>query len=339
MPLNKEALLRYKIINRMLLNKRRPYPTMEDIQEEMEKRLGKPFAVSTIQKDIKAMKEDEQLGFFAPIGFSRSHQGYYYKDPEYSIDDLQIDDEELDALNAALSFMRSVGETALGKNYVKALEKIYKYIAIDKQAGPYAQAFILPETNAKPGNLHVFDKLVQAVEKKHPVEIIHFSYQRKTSSELVVHPYVLKEYKGSWYLVGYSEKHREIRTFGLDRILRLKALARHPFHTSGPFDPQEYFRHSIGITRSNQSKKERIHLRFRPDVEPYILSKPLHSSQQIISKRGPLEITLEVYVTVELESLLMSYGNQVTIVSPDWLAETIRQKHREAAAMVKVRSL
>jgi predicted DNA-binding transcriptional regulator YafY len=338
MPLNKEALLRYKIINRMLLNKRRPYPTMEDIRQEMEERLGHPFAISTIQKDIKAMKEDEELGFFAPIAFSRSYNGYYYKDPEYSIDHLLIADEELEALDAALTFMRSVRDTSLGKNYVKALEKIYKHLAIDKQAGPYAHSFIIPETNAPTNHLPIFDKLVQAIEKSHPVQILHFSYQRKTSSELIVHPYILKEYRGFWYLVGYSEKHREIRTFGLDRILRIKQLPRHPFHASVRFDPQEYFKHCIGITRSNQGKKERIHLRFAPDIEPYILSKALHHSQQVVSKRGPLEITLDVYVTVELESLLLSYGHLVTILSPEWLAESIRKKHQLASLPAKAKS-
>ncbi|MCX7743023.1 MAG: WYL domain-containing protein [Flavobacteriales bacterium] len=335
MPLNKDALLRYKIINRMLLNKRRPYPTMEDIRRTMEERIGKPFAISTIQKDIKAMKEDEELGFFAPIAFSRRYNGYYYKNPQYSIDHLLIDDEELEALDAALTFMRSLRSTTIGKNYVKALEKIYKYLAIDKQAGPYAHTFIMPETNENGNHLPVFDKLVKAIEKKHPVQILHFSYQRKTSSELIVHPYILKEYRGAWYLVGFSEKHHEIRTFGLDRILRLKQLARHPFHISGKFDPQEYFKHCIGITRSTQGKKERIHLRFTSDLEPYIVSKPLHPSQQVVSKRGPLEITLDVYVTVELESLLLSYGHQVTILSPNWLAESVRKKHLLASMPVK----
>jgi predicted DNA-binding transcriptional regulator YafY len=331
MPLNKESLLRYKIINRMLLNKRRPYPSMEDIQEEMKKRLGKSFAVSTIQKDIKAMKEDEQLGFFAPIGFSRKHNGYYYKDPKYSIDALPIDDDELEALNTALSFMRSIGETSLGKNYIKALEKIYKYVAFNKQIGPYAQPFIIPETNAKPENIVIFDRIIKAIKKKHPVSLLHFSYQHKASREHIVHPYLLKEYKGIWYLIGYSEKHREVRTFGLDRILRLRILSQRFFHQSKKFDPNEYFRHCVGITRNNNNQREKIHLRFQDDLEPYILSRPIHSSQQVVSHTHPLEIMLDVYVTVELESLLMSYGDQVSILSPGWLADRIRQKHLLAA--------
>ncbi len=339
MPLNKEALLRYKIINRLLLNKRKPYPTMQDIQKEMEKRLGKPFAVSTVQKDIKAMKEDEQLGFFAPISFSRKHQGYYYKDPEYSIDDLPIKDEELEALNTALSFMRSIGETSLGKNYIKALEKIYKYVTFNKKLGPYAQSFIIPETNAKPDNIEIFDRIIKAIQKKYPVALLHFSYQHKASSEHIVHPYLLKEYKGIWYLIGYSEKHREVRTFGLDRILRLKTLSQRYFHQSKKFDPGEYFRHCVGITRNKNNQREKIHLRFQAELEPYILSKPIHPSQQVVPNTHPLEIMLDVYITLELESLLMSFGDQVSILSPEWLADRIRQKHLLAAQNMMIENL
>ena len=61
MPVNKEAFLRYRILDRMLKNKAKPYPSMDDLIDELEEKLGKSFSVSTIQKDIKSMKEDELL--------------------------------------------------------------------------------------------------------------------------------------------------------------------------------------------------------------------------------------------------------------------------------------
>jgi len=44
----------------MLVFKHR-YPSMDDLIDTCERKLGKPFSVSTIQKDIKAMKEDEDF--------------------------------------------------------------------------------------------------------------------------------------------------------------------------------------------------------------------------------------------------------------------------------------
>ena len=58
MPVNKEAFLRYRIIDRMFHNKSIPYPTMNDIIDELENKLGKSFSISTVQKDIKAMNID-----------------------------------------------------------------------------------------------------------------------------------------------------------------------------------------------------------------------------------------------------------------------------------------
>ena len=63
MPINKEAYLRYRIIDRRLRKRGAPYPDMDDLLEACEQELGTTFAVSTIQKDIKAMKNGDELHF------------------------------------------------------------------------------------------------------------------------------------------------------------------------------------------------------------------------------------------------------------------------------------
>ena len=40
MPVNKEAFLRYRIIDRMLKNKARPYPSMDNLIDELEGKIG-----------------------------------------------------------------------------------------------------------------------------------------------------------------------------------------------------------------------------------------------------------------------------------------------------------
>ena len=92
MPFNKEAYLRYKIIDACISSNNNSYPTMDDIRQSCEDKLGKKFSVPTIQKDINAMKTDELLGFNAPVRFSRHHKGYYYADKNYSINSIPLND-------------------------------------------------------------------------------------------------------------------------------------------------------------------------------------------------------------------------------------------------------
>ena len=56
---------------------------MTELIEACEEKIGHTVTVSTIQKDIQAMKECEPMGFSAPIRFSKSKNGYYYEEPEF----------------------------------------------------------------------------------------------------------------------------------------------------------------------------------------------------------------------------------------------------------------
>lgn len=72
MSLNKEALCRYKVIDACISSKRKPFPSIYELISACEDTIGKSFTISTIQKDIKALKEDEILGYLAPIKYSKS---------------------------------------------------------------------------------------------------------------------------------------------------------------------------------------------------------------------------------------------------------------------------
>lgn len=330
MPVNKEAYLRYKIINRCLLNKKKPYPTMDDLRAELRKTLGSEFSISTVQKDIKAMKEDQVLGYDAPIGFHRSYLGYYYTEEGYSIDGLGIDDAELDAMSMAMNFMESLEGTTMGKNYKKALEKIYQKLAIDKKAGKFSHDFIISESKPDTKGLEVFDRLVTHILNKQVIEIVHYSFQRKQTNVHTLHPYVLKEYGNQWFLVAFSEQRGEVRTFGLNRILHIKMAKGEKYKYPENFDPQEYFRDCLGINRGYKEKKEKIRLWFSQDLSPYIESDPIHVSQKIVKDSNSFEIELDMFVTIDFVSKLMSYGKNVRVLSPVWLAEDLRINHERA---------
>lgn len=97
MPVNKNALIRYKTIDRCLRNRFRRW-TLEDLMDKCADTLydmeGITTGVSrwTIQADIQMMRSDK-LGFNAPIEVY-DQKFYRYADPEYSINEmpLTIDD-------------------------------------------------------------------------------------------------------------------------------------------------------------------------------------------------------------------------------------------------------
>ena len=58
-------------------------------------------------------------------------------------------------------------------------------------------------------------------------------------SSVIVHPIRLKEFDNKWYLIGYSERHEALRTFGLDRIYEPSLLKRKYINT--PADEVEHY--------------------------------------------------------------------------------------------------
>ena len=98
MPVNKNAQLRYRILDRCLKDWSRYY-TIFDLQKAVNETFvdmyGKSVSIYTIRKDIEDMKE--RMGFDAPIKIIRCTDNtcyYRYSDPNFEIysDTMDADD-------------------------------------------------------------------------------------------------------------------------------------------------------------------------------------------------------------------------------------------------------
>ena len=108
MPVNKNALLRYKIIDRSLRNRYRRW-TIEDLVDAVSDALydmegiQKGVSLRTIQADIQIMRSDK-LGYNAPIEVY--DQKYYrYADPDYSITELPLTADDFKLITKAVKML------------------------------------------------------------------------------------------------------------------------------------------------------------------------------------------------------------------------------------------
>lgn len=60
---NKYAVTRYRLIDNRMTMKQKPAPSLQEIVDYVSEKLGTTVSVSSIQKDIYAMRNDEGLGF------------------------------------------------------------------------------------------------------------------------------------------------------------------------------------------------------------------------------------------------------------------------------------
>lgn len=114
MPANKNALIRYKTIDRCLRNRFRLW-TIDDLTEacsealyEMEG-ITKGVSVRTVQGDLQIMRSDK-LGYNAPIEvFDKIY--YRYADPDYSINDMPLTEDDCRLLSRAVALLGGDNDT------------------------------------------------------------------------------------------------------------------------------------------------------------------------------------------------------------------------------------
>jgi predicted DNA-binding transcriptional regulator YafY len=134
-------------------------------------------------------------------------------------------------------------------------------------------------------------------------------------------------------LLGLSDSWNRLSTFALDRIINIQDLDI-PYVLNTDHDFDEYFEDIIGVTLYPDAKPVLITLEFSDDAAPYVLSKPLHGSQKIVSKtESSLVISIEVIPNYELESLILSYGDRVKVLEPDSFQRVIATRLQKAASM------
>lgn len=321
MSLHKHALIRYRIIDAMLRNQYNPYPSIEDIRSKCEDSLfgsdwGDHISISTIEKDFKAMRTDAELGFFAPIKYSRIHNGYFYTEEEYTIHNIPLKNEDIEAIKFASNTLMNFRESPMFAQFRFAIEKIFDRLNIssdvqDNRLDKLVQFDALPNYPGK----EFLQPLYTAIKDYHQVELVYKRFNSNKESRRVIHPYLLKEYKHRWYLVGFVEDKDSLSTYALDRMVSVD-LKEEDFIVQQNFNPEEFFKFSFGITQNNE-KPYKVKLKFPSQQKGYLITQPLHASQVIKEQSdNTLIIELEVYLTYELVERILGYGEHVEVIAP-----------------------
>lgn len=339
MPVNKYALLRYRVIDRCLTNRFRPYPTIEDIQYACEEALygssNERISRSTIEKDLKAMRNEEELGYFAPIRYSKAHNGYFYDQEGYTIRDISLSDDEQEAIKLAAATLFQFRDLAMFKDFGSAIRKIFDRMNISPEMQDEAvERHVQFETTPEAEGTDLLPDLLNAIKNRQEVCYRYRSFIDGTESERTLQPYLLKEYRNRWYVIGRDTDRDGTRTFGLDRITDLKVTERF-FKVDSDFDPDSLFRHSFGITAGG--KPMDVELRFGQRQAQFVRSQPLHPTQKTLSEDAKgITVRIRVMPSAELKMAILSFGDSVEVISPKELRDEVAGTVKRAAGVYGV---
>ncbi len=326
MPVNRNALIRYKTIDKCLQNRYRRW-TLEDLIKACSDALyeyegiTRPIGTRTIQADIQIMRSDK-LGYNAPIKVVE-RKYYTYEDPEYSITNIPLADKDLQKLSEIVELLKQFKSFSHFKELELMIQKLEDTINSEKTQ---TRPLIDMEKNENLKGLDLLEPIYRAILQRQVLEIEYQSFKAKHSGKILFHPYILKEYRNRWFVLGRKSKDQPILTLALDRIGQINIAKQVNYFYDEHFDINEYYKNSIGVT-VNSNRPVNIHLFVDKTNAPYILTKPLHSSQQLINEdENGIEIVIKVIPNFELEREIMGFGENMKVLAPESLRKRIQNR-------------
>jgi len=327
MAVNKNALIRYKTIDKCLQNNFRQW-TLNDLIEAVSDALyeyeGKDIDVSkrTVQLDLQMMRSDK-LGYNAPI-VVYDRKFYKYDDDDFSIVNIPVTNKDVKIMNEAIQLLKQFKDFSLFKEMDGVLQRLEDSVYSSQKD---KRAIIHLDKNEQLKGLEFIDVLYDVIQNKKVIEVTYQSFNARNASVMKVHPQLLKEFNNRWFLLA-AQKGKYI-TLALDRIGSITKLEAEIYEDL-QIDGDIYYKDVVGVTVSN-SRAERIQFKIDKKNAPYVITKPFHSSQRIIEKtKDGVVFNIFVQINFELERLILGFGDSIEVLKPLKLRKRIFNKLKTA---------
>ena len=244
---------------------------------------------------------------------------YNYEDPDFSIEKTPISPEEMDQLKETILMLNRFK----GMPHFEWMEEILSKLEDKFHLKGAEDSVIGFEQNLDLKGLENITPLFEAIVNKQVLNIRYKSFKANKPITCEIHPYFLKQYNNRWFLFGWNTEFGMITNFALDRIEAISPMLGEYRPKPANVDFDEYFEDIVGVTITQGAKVEHIVMRVAPDQYPYIINKPLHSSQHNYDKE--FRISIDVKPNKELIALLLSFGSQLEVLEPQSVRDMMRE--------------
>ncbi|MEG1644066.1 MAG: WYL domain-containing protein [Bacteroidales bacterium] len=330
MSTNKHAVIRYQALDNCFRNPGRRY-YIEDLVDACNDALYNKKGIidgvkkRQVQEDIKSMESIWGILLEKPRDGKRVY--YRYEDMHYSINNQPLNETEIAQLKETIYMLNRFK----GMPQFDWMEEILTRLESAFNLSGATNNIVGFEHNPYLKGLNLFSDIFNAIVNKRSLNITYKRYV-EDPTQIVFHPYFLKQYNNRWFLFGLCEHLKEkmaITNLALDRIEQF-SYVNIPYIENNIIEFNEYFDDVIGVTVP-EKEVEQIVLEIDNVIFPYVETKPLHGSQKV-RKRNLQSTTVELNLIInhELENLLLSYIDKIRIIAPDHLRERMIERVNEA---------
>jgi len=317
MPRAQEQLSSRPPLERMMYIHRQiqegKYPNSITLAKDIE------VCTRTIKRDIDFMRYRLNL----PIEYDTNRFGYYYTRPVEQFPGLQLTEAEIFALLVA----HKVINEYRGTPFAGPLETAFRRITgqLDQKTrytlGNLEQALSFRPLGPEESDLQKFQILTQALKERQVLKFRYKNLGATTYRQRQVRPYHLACVEHHWYLFGFDEDRKDMRTFALTRLQSPELTGRY-FTPPARFDVNDYLRGSFGVFKGHDDYE--VVIEFDAWATDLIRGRRWHPSQQLIElPGGASQLRFTLNSLEEVESWVLSFGSHAVVRRPKALAQRI----------------
>ena len=323
----KNAIMRYKILDSLLSNRNRYYSIselLEKVNEALELDGMEPVSRRCIEKDLNTLECAPYEAVIERVWY-HGKKCIRYAEEGFSIFTKKLTEEEENLLSEVLN---TIGQFD-GLDTFEWLDSLKKRLDIKEH-----RRIIQFDSNPYFEGRNLIGSLFTAISNKQVLALKYHTFKDPQVKEVVVYPYLLKEYNNRWFLIVGVEDGT-ILNFALDRIDDFKPMP-HIDYIEPDEDLESRFDDIVGVTLFKDKPTEDILLWVNEEGFQYVKTKPLHGSQRdvkgedekLVRKKYPALqggrfFRLQCILNYELEQLLMSKMNQLVVLEPATLKDSL----------------
>jgi predicted DNA-binding transcriptional regulator YafY len=324
MPGKSNALIRYQFLDGLFSDYNNKY-NFETIFKMVNEHLEDDgVSERQLKNDFKAIRKMLRKGIHLDVIPYQGKKCYYrYSEPNYSLYKSQFSKEDVMLISSTIETLRRYR----GLPNFEWVEEVISNLEFRFGIKSNSENVVSFDQNERLVGLNHLSKVIDATVNHTPLFIFYKTFKGKEVRS-TLHPYHVKQYNNRWFLFGYEEESGKIANKALDRI-QLILPADITFKPNKDIDFAHFFDDIIGVTIPNEDvKKETIVLRFSEERFPYVVSKPVHRTQDTLNEKD-CTITLDLKPNRELEQQILSFGPDVEVLSPESFRNQIAKKIKE----------
>ena len=285
--------------------------TTAQIREEMAQK-GCPIIIPTLRDDIESL---QNAGYDIQVNETEGMSTTYsWLDREWSLPELQI---LVDAVSSSQFITKEKSRELIDKlvrmGAPSLRENLKPQILVSKHVKTPNQQILLS-----------VQAIRRAIDRDRKITFKYMQYNTDKvqvprhagtpEEDYVVSPYATIWNNDRYYLVGYSDKRKEVNTFRIDRMTKVKQIQKKRVPEPEDFNIQDYTDKVFWMYDGNE---EEVTLRCKRHLMDQVIDKFGEGVDVSNVRRETFDITVPVHISGTFYAWVTQFIGEMTITGPE----------------------